>query len=68
MHVSRFSLLQLQSHEQYFEDFSVHYFPPDMSEADAMQKGLRGRLKVCSHSVIYDPQDPRYPLIRVRGA
>ena len=63
-----FSLLQLQAHETYFEDFSVQFFPPDMPEHDALQRALRGRLKICSQSVIYDPQDPRFPLLRVRRA
>ncbi len=66
-HLARsFSLLQLQPRETYFEDFSVQFYPPDLPEAEALQRGLRGRLKLCSHSVIYDPLDPRFPLLRVR--
>lgn len=63
----RFSLLLLQHGEVYYEDFSVQYFPPDLSETEALRRNIRGRLKVCSHSIFFDPQDLRYPLIKVMG-
>jgi factor associated with neutral sphingomyelinase activation len=67
MGVYRFSLLHLQHGEEYFEDYSVQCFPPDLTESEALQRAIRGRLKLCSQSVLFEPQDSRYPLIKVPG-
>ncbi|XP_072169728.1 protein FAN-like [Diadema setosum] len=63
----RFSLLLLDPGEIYFEDFSVYYYLTglkDVSEEEAMQRRCRGRLKICSKSIVFDPQDVSYPIIK----
>ncbi|RDD47132.1 Protein FAN [Trichoplax sp. H2] len=60
----RFSLLLLQPNEIYFEDFSVYYYPIDLPEHVANERKQIGRLKVCSKSLVYEPQDTIAPLLR----
>ncbi|CAH1778819.1 unnamed protein product, partial [Owenia fusiformis] len=61
----RFSLLLLDPGEIYFEDFSVYFYPPNCQPSDCDSKKQRGRLKVCSHSIVFDPQDLKYPIIKL---
>ncbi|XP_013421222.1 protein FAN [Lingula anatina] len=60
----RFSLLLLDPGEIYFEDFSVFYYPPSPSEDEAIKRKQKGRLKICSKSVLFDPSDIQYPILR----
>lgn len=63
----RFSLLLLDPGEIYFEDFSVYFYPTGLqgvSEEEATRKRCRGRLKICSKSIVYDPQDVSQPIIK----
>ncbi|XP_077865319.1 protein FAN-like [Saccoglossus kowalevskii] len=60
----RFSLLLLEPGEIYFEDFSVFYYPQGLPEAEAIKRKVRGRLKTCSKSILFDPQDMSYPIIK----
>ncbi|CAG0919985.1 unnamed protein product [Notodromas monacha] len=56
----RFSLLLLEPGEIYFEDFSATYWPVEQPE-----KCLKGRLKLCSKSVVFEPIAVEHPLIRI---
>ncbi|XP_033115395.1 protein FAN-like [Anneissia japonica] len=60
----RFSLLLLEPGEIYLEDYSVYYYRNDLSENEAIQRKVRGRLKVCSKSIVFTPQDSRYPIVK----
>ncbi|XP_071822078.1 protein FAN-like [Apostichopus japonicus] len=63
-HRDRFSLLMLDPGEIYFEDFSVNLIPTDVSPPETEERKSRGRLKVCSKSLVFDPQDTSQPLIK----
>eukprot|EP01027_Heterolobosea_sp_BB2_P018732 GEZU01026343.1.p1 GENE.GEZU01026343.1~~GEZU01026343.1.p1 ORF type:complete len:379 (-),score=62.40 GEZU01026343.1:63-1199(-) len=60
----RFTLLHLKDGEVYYEDFSCNYFPPTTGGADTKRKKIKGRLKFCSHSLIFVPDDRRVPVIK----
>ncbi|CAH1391564.1 unnamed protein product [Nezara viridula] len=57
----RFSLLLLEPGEVYFEDFSVHL----QVKSDDHNLSEVGRLKICSKSLVFDPQDHLKPIIKV---
>ncbi|XP_069951437.1 protein FAN isoform X2 [Cherax quadricarinatus] len=66
-----FSLLLLEPGEIYFEDFAAVYILPEESAnnndgwEEKFEDGLlRGRLKVCSKSLVFDPRDIRAPIIK----
>ena len=62
----RFSLLLLEPGELYFDDFSVFYHPDaDGSDSEqSMRRKIRGRLKICSKSLVFDPQDLTDPVVK----
>ncbi|XP_050717441.1 protein FAN-like [Eriocheir sinensis] len=74
--VERFSLLLLEAGEIYFEDYAAVYILPkerpaaaaagnEESWEDKFEEGIiRGRLKVCSKSLVFDPRDLRAPIIK----
>lgn len=47
----------LEPGEIYYEDFSVNYFPPGCIERELVARPNKGRLLVCSNSILFDPQD-----------
>lgn len=60
----RFSLLLLEPGEIYFEDFSCFCYPSGTSENEAFRRKQKGRLKVCSKSILFDPKDIAYPILK----
>lgn len=56
----RFSLLLLEEDEFFVRDYSADYV-----RAGETNSKWSGRLKVCSHSVVFDPEDIRQPLLRL---
>jgi factor associated with neutral sphingomyelinase activation len=60
----RFSLLLLEPSEIYFEDFSAIYYPAGSSESAALNRKQRGRLKLCSKSVLFDPENATQPILK----
>ncbi|XP_031555523.1 BEACH domain-containing protein lvsF-like, partial [Actinia tenebrosa] len=60
----RFSLLLLEPGEIYFEDFSVFYYPYNVPEEEAIKRRQRGRLKMCSKSILFDPIDTSFPILK----
>ncbi|XP_048576936.1 protein FAN isoform X2 [Nematostella vectensis] len=63
-HYTRFSLLLLEPGEIYFEDFSAFYYPCDVPEDEAIKRKQRGRLKMCSKSILFDPNDTSLPILK----
>ncbi|CAH0557856.1 unnamed protein product [Brassicogethes aeneus] len=61
----RFSLLQLDPGEIYFEDFSVIFIPSDTTPKTYDCKKQDGRLKMCSKSLLFDPKDINKPIIKI---
>ncbi|XP_060921119.1 protein FAN [Labrus mixtus] len=57
----RFSLLLLDLEEYYFEQHTA-YFVITCSKKD---RKVRGSLKVCSRSIIFDPDDLTEPIIKI---
>lgn len=60
----RFNLLLLAPGEIYFEDFSVYYYSSQLNENEAVRKRQKGRLKVCSKSILFEPLDSTYPILK----
>ncbi|XP_044751109.1 protein FAN-like [Coccinella septempunctata] len=65
MDKERFSLLQLDPGEIYFEDFSVIFIPAGTSKGTYDSKKQDGRLKMCSKSLVFDPKDITKPLLKI---
>lgn len=61
MEKERFSLLLLEPHEIYFEDFSV-----ELQTSDEENKSISGRLKICSKSLLFEPRSIKCPLIKIQ--
>ncbi|XP_042895637.1 protein FAN [Parasteatoda tepidariorum] len=61
----RFSLLLLEPGEIYFEDYSCFGYPGKTTETEAVQKTQKGRLKVCSKSILFDPKDIMHPILKL---
>lgn len=62
---NRFSLILLEPGEIYFEDFLVYYYEMNSPFESLTQKSLiKGNLKICSKSFLFDPIDIKYPLIK----
>ncbi|XP_018570993.1 protein FAN-like [Anoplophora glabripennis] len=62
----RFSLLQLDPGEIYFEDYSAIFIPPDTTPKTYDVKKQDGRLKMCSKSLVFDPKDINKPMIKIQ--
>uniref|UniRef100_A0A131Z2H8 Factor associated with neutral sphingomyelinase activation n=1 Tax=Rhipicephalus appendiculatus TaxID=34631 RepID=A0A131Z2H8_RHIAP len=60
----RFSLLLLEPGEIYFKDYSVYLYPDNVKEAEAQRRRQKGRLKVCSKSILFVPEDINHPILK----
>lgn len=60
----RFSLLLLEPGEIYFKDYSVYLYPDNVSEAEAQRRRQKGRLKICSKSILFVPEDVNHPIMK----
>uniref|UniRef100_A0A1A8LKW8 Neutral sphingomyelinase (N-SMase) activation associated factor n=4 Tax=Nothobranchius TaxID=28779 RepID=A0A1A8LKW8_9TELE len=56
----RFSLLLLDLEEYYFEQHTAYHVT-----SDPKQRRTRGSLKVCSRSIIFDPEDLGEPILKI---
>lgn len=65
MDKNRFSLLQLDPGEIYFEDFSVVFIPADTTQKTYDSKKQDGRLKMCSKSLVFEPKEYAKPLLKI---
>ena len=64
---TRFSLYCLQEGEQYFDEAICTYFPPlDEDRVLPLSQRLksRGRLRLCSHSLFFEPDEHREPIVK----
>uniref|UniRef100_A0A668AM53 Neutral sphingomyelinase activation associated factor n=1 Tax=Myripristis murdjan TaxID=586833 RepID=A0A668AM53_9TELE len=57
----RFSLLLLDLEEYYFEQHTAH----QVTANSAKERKIRGSFKVCSKSIIFDPEDITEPILKV---
>ncbi|CAK4686895.1 unnamed protein product [Aphanomyces euteiches] len=66
--ISRFSLLLLEDGEFFLDDFSVFKYPDPVFQCltfDAcVQRKTQGRLKLCTRSIMFEPQDPMLPILK----
>ncbi|PRP85404.1 hypothetical protein PROFUN_06950 [Planoprotostelium fungivorum] len=60
----RFSALLLDEGEYYFEDFGGWYYPPAESDESSARGRIKGRLKMCSRSFIFDPDEWSIPIFK----
>lgn len=69
LHKSRFNLLILEYGEYFLEDYSAYYFPiptNDLKKTFEIQDSskIQGRLKLCTRSLVFEPNDVRYPILK----
>lgn len=57
---ARFTLLLLEEGELYLDDYAALAYG-----GDGVQRKTRGRLKLCSASLLFDPDDVRVPVTRL---
>jgi len=62
--MDRFSLLLLEPGEIYFEDFKVVYHVKPEDKVPAVHNEVPGRLKVCSKSIVFVPQNLTLPMLK----
>ncbi|KAF5298434.1 hypothetical protein FQR65_LT01213 [Abscondita terminalis] len=65
MDKGRFSLLLLEPGEIYFEDFSACLIPSDTTTKNYELNKQTGRLRMCSKSLVFDPQDLTKPIVKI---
>ncbi|MEW5307948.1 MAG: hypothetical protein WDW36_010315 [Sanguina aurantia] len=62
----RFSLLLLEEGEEYVQDFVVTCrWPTGVSGNWSNLPSLAGRLRLCTHSLFFEPDDVRVPIVRL---
>ena len=66
---TRFSLVLLSEDEHFLEDHAATYAPPQPGSPFRLDRAaralrLRGRLFVCSQSLLFEPQDLDRPLFK----
>ena len=62
--MDRFSLLLLEPSEIYFEDFKVVYHTKPEEKNPSVHHEVPGRLKVCSKSIVFVPQNISLPMLK----
>ncbi|KNC50605.1 FAN Factor [Thecamonas trahens ATCC 50062] len=62
---SRFSLLLLEEGEYYFDDYAAYHYP---SLPPSPTTRLRGRVRLCSSSLFFEPEDVSHPLVKLSFA
>lgn len=65
--IFRFSLLLLEPNEIYFEDFLVNLIVESQTDDIKVpdEQLFIGHLKMCSKSIVFDPNDVDLPLIKI---
>lgn len=61
----RFTLLDVEDGEEYVEDFAAFYYPDESSDAAAMRLRRKGRVRLCTRSLVFEPNDAKFPLLRI---
>ncbi len=62
---NRFSLIHLNFGEIYIEDFAINYYPESRREDEMKANKQQGRLKLCSETLVFVPQDSFLPVIKI---
>jgi factor associated with neutral sphingomyelinase activation len=66
----RFTPLLLDPGEYYFEDYAAVLFHPGDSDPElipvASRVQLKGWFRICSNSILFDPQNQKYPIFRAK--
>eukprot|EP00698_Gefionella_okellyi_P007557 TRINITY_DN1854_c0_g1_i1.p1 TRINITY_DN1854_c0_g1~~TRINITY_DN1854_c0_g1_i1.p1 ORF type:complete len:924 (+),score=194.54 TRINITY_DN1854_c0_g1_i1:40-2772(+) len=62
---SRFTLLDVEEGEEYLEDFAAFYYPSARNDAESMRAKQKGRLRLCTRSLVFEPDDVKFPLVRL---
>lgn len=57
----RFSLLLLDLEEYYFEQHTAYH----VTNTSKKERKIRGSFKVCSRSIIFDPEDLEVPILKI---
>ncbi|XP_069554039.1 protein FAN [Brachyistius frenatus] len=57
----RFSLLLLDLEEYYFEQHTAYH----VTSKDKKERTIRGSFKVCSRSIVFDPEDLEEPILKI---
>ncbi|KAM9332459.1 protein FAN [Pholidichthys leucotaenia] len=57
----RFSLLLLDLEEYYFEQHTAYH----LTSTSAKERKIRGSFKVCSRSIIFDPEELAEPILKI---
>ncbi|EQC41942.1 hypothetical protein SDRG_00794 [Saprolegnia diclina VS20] len=64
----RFNLLLLEDGEYFLDDFSVFRYPDPVFTCltfhHCKQRKVQGRLKLCTRSLMFEPQDPILPILK----
>ena len=63
----RFSLILLEPGEIYFEDYLIYYHhshSPLLKQQQSKYELQKGKLKICSKSLVFEPTDINYPVIK----
>ena len=55
----------LEPGEIYFEDYSASLFPTQVNRENFETRRQLGRIKLCSKSLVFDPQDFNKPIIKI---
>ncbi|ETW08330.1 hypothetical protein H310_00940 [Aphanomyces invadans] len=65
---SRFSLLLLEDGEFFLDDLSVFKYPDPVFQCltfdSCIQRKVQGRLKLCTRSIMFEPQDIMQPILK----
>jgi len=62
---SRFTLLDIEDGEEYLEDFAAFYYPPEYPDHLVSKMIRKGRLRLCTRSIVFEPEQNQYPLLRI---
>ena len=63
---TRFSLLLVDEGEYYFDDYAASRHTVETFAGEAEDSQQKGRLRVLSHSVIFEPEDESAPLVKLK--
>ncbi|GAM22164.1 hypothetical protein SAMD00019534_053390, partial [Acytostelium subglobosum LB1] len=60
----RFNLILMDEGEYYFDDYSAVYYPSADTDEESWAKRIKGRILVCSHSIFFEPDDIKFPIMK----
>ena len=63
----RFNLLLLEENEYFFEDYTCYKYSNNGGDNDVDENTFvkeKGRLKICSRSLVFEPDNIRVPILK----